>query len=64
MWHGFFGFSDHRITRCPDHPISAALCLRPSARDPTPIGVLLKTKAKVQFDSLVDKLSKPFFGHF
>jgi hypothetical protein len=36
----------------------------PSARYPPPIGVLLKTKAKVQFDRTVTERSKPFFSHF
>jgi hypothetical protein len=36
----------------------------PSASDPTPHSVLLKTKAKVQFERTVDRLSKPFFCRF
>jgi len=44
--------------------ILAALCLRPSAIDPTPLDVLLKTKAKPQFDRAVTERSKPFFPVF
>jgi len=36
----------------------------PSARTPPPISVLLKTKAKVQFDRAVTERSKPFFCRF
>ena len=39
----------------------AALCLRPSARPPPPIALLLITKAKPQFERTVDSLSKLFF---
>src|SRR5215470_9423646 len=42
----------------------AALCLRPSAIDPPPIGVLLKTKAEPQFNRAVTERSKPFFPVF
>jgi hypothetical protein len=52
-------FPDHRITR-----ILAALCLRPSARDPTPHDVLLKTKTKPQFERPVKSLSTLFFSAF
>src|SRR6478609_10316585 len=55
------------ITRCPDHQITrsfAPLCLRPSATDPTPHRALLKTKAKVQFERPVKRLSTPFFHVF
>ena len=51
--------SDH--VRSPDHPILTPLCLRPSARDPTPHRALLKTNAKVQFERPVKRLSRPFF---
>jgi hypothetical protein len=44
--------------------ILAALCLRPSARAPPPVGVLLKTKAKVQFDRAVTERSKLLFCVF
>jgi hypothetical protein len=44
--------------------ILAALCLRPSATDPTPHKVLLKTKAQPQFDKTVKRLSKPLFHVF
>src|ERR1044071_1382804 len=44
--------------------IFTALCLRPSATDPTPLEVLLKTKARPQFDKTVKRLSKPFFYVF
>ena len=40
---------------------STALCLCPSAIDPPPISVLLKTKAKPQFDRTVTERSKAFF---
>jgi len=40
--------------------ILAALCLRPSARDPTPHRALLKTKAEPQFDRTVTDRSKAF----
>jgi hypothetical protein len=43
---------------------SAALCLRPSAGDPPPIDVLLKTKAQPQFDSTVDRAVEAFFCVF
>jgi len=39
----------------------AALCLRPSARDPTPHRTLLQTKAKPQFDRAVDRTVEAFF---
>lgn len=45
-------------------PTFAALCLCPSAATPTPHSVLLKTKAKVQFDRAVTGRSKPFFYRF
>jgi hypothetical protein len=38
----------------------AALCLRPSATDPTPLHALLKTKAEPQFERPVKSLSTPF----
>jgi hypothetical protein len=44
--------------------ILATLCLRPSARDPTPLDVLLKTKVKPQFDSPVDRTVEAFFLAF
>jgi hypothetical protein len=44
--------------------ILAALCLRPSAGDPTPHRALLKTKAEVQFDRAVTERSKPFLPVF
>jgi hypothetical protein len=44
--------------------ILAALCLRPSARYPPPIDVLLKTKAKPKFDRAVTELSKAVFPFF
>jgi len=42
----------------------AALCLRPSATDPTPLDVLLKAKVKPQFDRPVTERSKLFFRVF
>ena len=42
----------------------AALCLRPSARDPPPIAPLLKTKAKVPFDRAVTERSRLLFCVF
>src|SRR5882724_1301093 len=45
-------------------PTSAALCLRPSARCPPPIDVLLQIKTQVQFDRLVTRLSKSLFSVF
>jgi hypothetical protein len=39
--------------------ILATLCLRPSATDPTPLDVLLKTKAQPQFERPVKSLSPP-----
>ena len=59
-----FVFSDHPISRSPDHPILAALCLCPSARTPPPIDVLLITKAKVPFDRAVTERSKRFLAFF
>jgi hypothetical protein len=44
--------------------ILATHCLRPSARTPPPISVLLKTKAKPQFDRAVTERSKAFFPVF
>jgi hypothetical protein len=42
--------------------ILAALCLRPSARTPHPgVAVLLQTKGKVTFNSLMTGLSKTIF---
>lgn len=41
-----------------------ALCLRPSARAPTPLDVLLKTKAEPQFERPVKSLSTPLFRVF
>jgi hypothetical protein len=52
------------VFRSPDVPITrsfAALCLRPSARDPTPHRALLQTKAKPQFDRAVDRTVEAFF---
>jgi hypothetical protein len=51
-------FRDRRATR------ATALCLRPSARTPPPISVLLKTKVKPQFDRTVTERSKSFFAVF
>jgi hypothetical protein len=51
-------FGDRRASR-------AALCLRPSARAPPPIDVLLQTKTKVTFDRAVDRtveVAFPVFG--
>jgi hypothetical protein len=42
----------------------ATLCLRPSARTPPPISVLLKTKVKPQFDSPVDRAVEALFPVF
>jgi hypothetical protein len=42
----------------------AALCLRPSAKDPTPLDVLLKTKVKPQFDRAVDRTVEGLFSVF
>jgi hypothetical protein len=44
--------------------ILVALCLRLSARDPTPLNVLLKTKAKPQFDRAVDRAVEALFCFF
>src|SRR6476661_4946346 len=44
--------------------IPTSLCLRPSARDPTPHSALLQTKAQPQFDRAVTERSKPFFRVF
>jgi hypothetical protein len=44
--------------------IPTALCLRPSARDPTPHSPLLKTNIKPQFEKPVKRLSMPFFSVF
>jgi hypothetical protein len=59
--------SDHPITRSPDHgdhPILAPLCLRPSARAPPGIYVLLQTQHKPDFDRAMTARSKPFFLYF
>jgi hypothetical protein len=62
-WLTVLGFSDH--ARCRRSPGAsgdfATLCLRPSAIDPTPLTLLLKTKVKVQFDKTVIRLSKALF---
>jgi len=42
----------------------AALCLRPSATDPTPLDVLLKTRAQPQFDRAVDRTVEAIFHVF
>jgi hypothetical protein len=65
-WRGLerFCLSDHQMPRSPDHPIFAALCLRPSATDPTPHSRLLKTKVKVQFDRTVTERSNALFCVF
>src|SRR5579864_7209446 len=43
---------------------ATALCLRPSASDPTPLDVLLITKAQPQFDRAVDRTVEAFFRVF
>src|ERR1044071_2321233 len=43
---------------------ATALCLRPSARHPPGIHVLLKTKAQPQFERPVERLSTPLFRVF
>jgi hypothetical protein len=43
---------------------ATALCLHPSAIDPPPIYVLLKTKGKVQFDWTVDRAVEALFFVF
>jgi hypothetical protein len=40
---------------------SAALCLRPSARPPPPIALLVKTKSEVPFDSTVERAVEAIF---
>jgi hypothetical protein len=45
-------------------PISAALCLRSSAGDPTPLILLLKAKVKPEFDSPVDRTVEAIFSRF
>jgi hypothetical protein len=57
-----FWFSDHPMSRSPD--LFAALCLRPSARNPTPLTLLLITKAQPQFDSPVDRTVVAFLRVF
>jgi len=51
-------YGDRRALR------ATALCLRPSATDPTPHKVLLKTKVKPQFDRTVTGRSKALFYVF
>jgi hypothetical protein len=60
------GLSDHARCRAITaiSAILAALCLRPSAGDPTPHKRLLKTKAKPQFDRAVTERSKLIFCVF
>src|SRR5947209_5775519 len=48
----------------PDHPIFTALCLCPSATDPTPLTLLLITKAQPKFDSSFDRPVEAFFCVF
>jgi hypothetical protein len=58
-----FGFPircDHARSRRFLRP--SALC--PSATDPTPLALLLKTKVKPKFDRAVTDRSKPFFSVF
>jgi hypothetical protein len=43
---------------------ATSLCLRPSARTPPGVGVLLITKAQPQFDRAVTERSKLFFAVF
>jgi hypothetical protein len=43
---------------------AATLCLCPSARNPTPLALLLKRKVKPQFERTVKRLSMPFFSLF
>jgi hypothetical protein len=43
---------------------ATALCLHPSASDPTPHRALLKTKAKPHFDRTVTERSKALFPVF
>jgi len=57
-------FSDHQMPRSPDHPIFTALCLRPSARDPTPLKRFVETKAQPQFDSPFDRPVEAFLAFF
>jgi hypothetical protein len=57
-----FRSPDVPITRSPD--LFEALCLRPSARHPPPIDVLLITKGKPQFDRAVTERSKLVFCVF
>src|SRR5579864_9596299 len=58
------------VLRSPDSPMPrtpdlfASLCLRPSARDPTPHSALLKIKVQPQFDRAVTDRSKPFLRVF
>src|SRR5579864_3531693 len=57
-----FRSPDHPMPRSPD--LFASLCLRPSARDPTPHSALLKIKVQPQFDRAVTDRSKPFLRVF
>jgi hypothetical protein len=50
------------MPRSPDLLRPSACVLQPAT--PPPIGVLLKTKVKVQFDRTVTERSKPLFGRF
>ncbi len=52
------------VTRCLDHRSFTALCLRSSARDPTPHSTLLQTKAQPQFERTVDRAVEAFFCAF
>jgi hypothetical protein len=55
------------ITGCTDHQITRSfttLCLRPSARPPPPIALLLQTKIKVPFDRAVDRAVEALFRVF
>src|SRR5207302_10062230 len=45
-------------------PLCSPLPVYPQPATHPPIGVLLKTKGKVQFERTVDRLSKPFFCRF
>ncbi len=51
------------ITRSPDYPITdfTAFCLRPSARPPPPIALLLQTKGEPPFDRAVECLFRAVF---
>jgi hypothetical protein len=58
------GFLPFQFWQLPDFGIFAALCLSSQPATHPGVGLLLKTKAKPQFDRTVTDRSKLFLAHF